>query len=167
MLETTTLQAQKGRLGRTGARDEGGVAVLAMVPALLFQVLTSVADLSTPFFYISLHKERGERIRRDFSHLTSHMELVPAVDGNASAHTFCHNQAHYNHMLKRNTASELGCALSHILAIQRAEAYCVERGLQVAPLRARSASLRVPLERPRPPQPASLTPSRPRVGRWP
>ena len=65
-----------------------------------------------PFFFISLNTsamgaERAGKMLRAFADATTHLELVPAVDGNASAASYAHADAQYNHLLKRNSMSEV------------------------------------------------------------
>ena len=102
-----------------------------MALTLLMHALAA-QPTQVPFFFISLSSERADRMRRLFGGTSTHVEWVKAVHGNTSAREFVHYQAQYNHLLKRNTPSELGCALSHVLALQRAEQYCVAHGLEMA-----------------------------------
>ena len=65
-----------------------------------------------PFFFISLNTSatgaaRTAQMLRAFAGSTTHLELVPAVDGNASAASYAHGDAQYNHLLKRNSMSEV------------------------------------------------------------
>ncbi|KAL3924422.1 MAG: hypothetical protein SGPRY_003920 [Prymnesium sp.] len=85
-----------------------------------------------PFFVISLSKERADAVIQSLQNLTTHLEHVPGVQGKASARNYAHDLAQYKHLRKRNTPSELGCALSHVLAIRRAEMYCESSGCQMA-----------------------------------
>jgi GR25 family glycosyltransferase involved in LPS biosynthesis len=88
-----------------------------------------------PFFYISLNTSetgaaRSRRLRRAFrGHTLVH---VPAVDGNASAREYVQSEPRFHHLLKRNTPSEMGCSLSHVRAIQAADAYCASAGCDMA-----------------------------------
>ena len=90
-----------------------------------------------PVFYISLNhsaagRARSARLQSSFSAFAQHVELVPGVDGNASARTFVHAEQHFHHLMRRNTASEMGCSLSHVVAIQRAEEHCIATGCEMA-----------------------------------
>ena len=85
-----------------------------------------------PFFFISLSSERTELLTRSFANVTNHLEHVQAVRGNESARDFALSTQQYTHLLKRNTPSELGCALSHLLAIRRAEERTAATGAQMA-----------------------------------
>lgn len=90
-----------------------------------------------PFFFVSLNSTatgaaRTSELRRAFAGASTHLELVPAVDGNASARSYTHAEAQYNHLLKRNTMSEIGCSMSHVQAIRRAEAHCQQSGESMA-----------------------------------
>ena len=63
-------------------------------------------------------------MQRAFGNAFRHLEHIPAVNGNTSARLFVHSDSQYGHLLKRNTASEMGCSLSHVRAIRRAAEYC-------------------------------------------
>ena len=114
----------------------------ASVDMFVSLLLQTVADASghVPFFYISLNSSssgaaRSRKLQQAFGKWPAHVEmltLVPAVDGNASGRSYAHADAQYNHVLKRNTPSEVGCSMSHVLAIQRAEAYCARTGCEMA-----------------------------------
>ena len=102
-----------------------------LLPALASH---SPAPSSVPFFFISLNTSqtgalRTKKMLAAFSGITKHLEHVPGVDGNASARDYTHADAQYNHLLKRNSMSEIGCSMSHVQAIRRAEAYWIEIAL--------------------------------------
>lgn len=90
-----------------------------------------------PVFFLSLNRTatgraRSRAMQASFEAAGRHVELVPAVDGNASANEFTHTGKQLQHLLKRNTMSEMGCTLSHVLAIRRAEDYCTATGCEMA-----------------------------------
>ena len=85
-----------------------------MAPALSLLLPLSMAPSPVPFFFISLNStttgaQRTAKMLATFSSVTTHLEHVPAVDGNASARDYTHADAQYNHLLKRNSMSEV-CA---------------------------------------------------------
>ena len=101
------------------------------------------ARVAPPAFFISLNTtasgaRRAQQLEAAFARdahgagVFSRLELVPAVNGNASARSFVHAEAQLNHLLKKNSMSEIGCSISHVVAIQRAERYCAARGLEMA-----------------------------------
>ena len=105
-----------------------------LLPALASH---SPAPSSVPFFFISLNTSqtgalRTKKMLAAFSGITKHLEHVPGVDGNASARDYTHADAQYNHLLKRNSMSEIGCSMSHVQAIRRAEAYCSRHSVEMA-----------------------------------
>ncbi|KAL1503495.1 hypothetical protein AB1Y20_011977 [Prymnesium parvum] len=87
---------------------------------------------TTPFFVISLSKKRARSVIESLRNVTTHVEHVPAVHGNVSAHEYVFHMAQYHHLMRRNTASELGCALSHVHALKRADEYCNAHGCDMA-----------------------------------
>ena len=104
-------------------------------------VVASMNDHSffdgVPVFFLSLNRTatgraRSRAMQASFEAAGRHVELVPAVDGNASANEFTHTGKQLQHLLKRNTMSEMGCTLSHVLAIRRAEDYCTATGCEMA-----------------------------------
>lgn len=110
-------------------------ALLLAAEPLLANTHEGFADV--PIFYISLNRSatgraRGVRLHSTFSAVARHVELVPAVDGNSSADRFMHTDQQFNHLLRRNTPSEMGCSLSHVVAIRRAEEYCLATGCDMA-----------------------------------
>lgn len=83
-----------------------------MAPALSLLLPLSMAPSPVPFFFISLNStttgaQRTAKMLATFSSVTTHLEHVPAVDGNASARDYTHADAQYNHLLKRNSMSEV------------------------------------------------------------
>lgn len=90
-----------------------------------------------PVFFLSLNRTamgraRSRAMQASFEAAGRHVELVPAVDGNASANEFTRTGKQLTSLLKRNTMSEMGCTLSHVLAIRRAEDYCTATGCEMA-----------------------------------
>ena len=90
-----------------------------------------------PFFFISLLSSpsgrwRAARVQRHFANVTSTLRHVPAVDGNRSARSYVHTDHQLNKLVKRNTLSEIGCSMSHVNAIARAERHCAAVGCPMA-----------------------------------
>jgi hypothetical protein len=85
---------------------------LLLKPSMASLVQRAHAPSPVPFFFISLNStatgaQRTAKMLATFSGATTHLEHVPAVDGNASAREYTHADAQYNHLLKRNTMSEV------------------------------------------------------------
>ena len=64
--------------------------LLSFISALLLAVEPRSGRSTVPFFFVSLNTSatgaaRTQKLRRAFAGATTHLELVPAVDGNASA----------------------------------------------------------------------------------
>ena len=119
-------------------RDDG--PALTKMFVLTFLAAAAARDAffdGVPVFFLSLNRTatgraRTAKLHASFDAAGRHVELVPAVDGNASARDFTHVDQHFHHLLRRNTASEMGCTLSHVLAIRRAEEHCRTAGCEMA-----------------------------------
>ena len=108
-----------------------------LLVALTQPDLQSRALTKTPIFYISLNRSSAGRarsalVKSTFSSGTRHVERIEGVDGNASARSFVHYEHQFHHLMRKNTESEMGCSLSHVVAIRRAEEYCLAMGIEMA-----------------------------------
>jgi GR25 family glycosyltransferase involved in LPS biosynthesis len=106
------------------------------LPVASCLVALALPPSDVPFFYISLATasgaRRAARLRTHCANLTQHLEHVPAVDGNASARAYARSDLQLARLLKWNTPSEIGCTMSHVKAVLRAEQHCAAAGCSMA-----------------------------------
>lgn len=106
-------------------------AAAAATPSNASSANQFVADSRhVPVLIISLNTTRGRarfsRLHAELAPHFSHIELIPAVDNETARHHVA-NDYQWAHLLKRNTPSEVGCALSHLMAAASALRLCVLR----------------------------------------